>query len=267
MRCTRHIAWVSFWLLSIVAAGCATKATAREDALDPRAYLPSLSRVAATPTPTATPTPDATPARPEIRLTGIAIERFDAPCCDQLSWWRVQVDRVQEGPEVCNRQVVKVLFGSGFLARLGRVDPSIQPGDRITAYGYYAHIDKDCAVDLIESRHYIQQASHLRIDPPQPGATDVISLTVSGRWGSSCPAVIHSFGQVRGNVIQVVAGTTDAENECNTVVTGWRYTELLGPLPAGRYVVLAEVVDLNGGSFGFHDRLEFDVTRSPKSTR
>ncbi len=84
------------------------------------------------------------------------------------------------------------------------------------------------------------------IDPPAPTDNDVVRITPSGLWGSSCVPLYQSH-QIDGDVIHIYAGLPyPPDTACAGVVLPWGFTLEVGPLPAGLYTVEIQVVGYSG---------------------
>ena len=104
---------------------------------------------------------------------------------------------------------------------------------------------------------------HLAVDPPSPCANDEVTIYVSGEWGNSCPVPSH-YCVVDGNTIEIMATITQPPGRlCAPVITPWCFTETLGILTPGDYLVTADVL---GGFWGFSDQAMFGVLPGPART-
>jgi hypothetical protein len=76
----------------------------------------------------------------------------------------------------------------------------------------------------------------LSVHPPVPSATDLISLTVSGVYTSSCTPVYQAH-QVIGHHV-VITSTLLDQSFCLPAEFTWGYTVQVGPLAAGLYTAV-----------------------------
>jgi hypothetical protein len=105
---------------------------------------------------------------------------------------------------------------------------------------------------------------HIDIYPPEPTAEDVIQITPSGVWGTSC-APVYQAHQVTGNVIRIYAAANPLCQLCLQVLTPWEFTVEAGPLPAGAYTVELYIRICVWPPY-LHDKTSFTVTHVPVST-
>ncbi len=82
----------------------------------------------------------------------------------------------------------------------------------------------------------------ITVHPATPSSIDPVSITVSGWWGSSCPAVTYQHLMVGYNItfsITVTDIAADPPVACLDVVTPWFITQEMGTLWPGLYTVQA----------------------------
>jgi hypothetical protein len=102
------------------------------------------------------------------------------------------------------------------------------------------------------------------IYPPGPTVGDVIQITPSGEWMTSCVPVYQAH-HVTGSVIEIYAEVNPSCHPCLQVLTPWEFTVKVGPLPAGTYTVELHL-SICSRSPRLHDRKSFTVTHVPVST-
>jgi len=108
----------------------------------------------------------------------------------------------------------------------------------------------------------------IAIHPPAPTTAEPVSVTISGWWGSSCPAVTcipETTGFIITLQITVSDIVADRPVACLDVVTPWTITQELGALLPGEYTVHA---DCDAGScWSFYEKATFQVRALARTHR
>ena len=94
----------------------------------------------------------------------------------------------------------------------------------------------------------------INISPSDPTSQDDIQIIVTGEWGNPGYEIVshtHSISMT-GNKILITATIEQKSGHWIQLISGWNFTEDIGILPAGHYVVEADVN-------GVIQTTEFDV--------
>lgn len=75
------------------------------------------------------------------------------------------------------------------------------------------------------------------VTPRQPTTADQVVVTLRGWWGNACIPV-GSRAAVDGDTVLFVAYPSPSQM-CSSVMTPWVQSQVLGPLPAGTYTLMA----------------------------
>jgi len=82
--------------------------------------------------------------------------------------------------------------------------------------------------------------SNIQIVPEHPTSCDIVVITISGWWGSSCVPVGSTISVMDSNIYFDVSA--HPPGVCLTVMTPWSRTRSVGPLLPGTYTVYARIV-------------------------
>ena len=99
----------------------------------------------------------------------------------------------------------------------------------------------------------------VEIYPEHPTSCDVVVITLSGFWGSSCIPNCSAISVEVNDIYFDVIWGYPPDTYCLTVMTPWELTESVGPLPCGTYTIYARVVGYPGAP-GYEPVAEFTVT-------
>ena len=101
------------------------------------------------------------------------------------------------------------------------------------------------------------------IFPQRPSPSDVVLITLSGWWGSSC-VPNGSAVSVTGNDIYFdVIWDYPPGTMCAEVITAWERTESVGPLSPGTYTVYARLIEFPNPPEPYTLMTEFIVSGNP----
>ena len=96
---------------------------------------------------------------------------------------------------------------------------------------------EDGQVISLDDRHWPPE--NVEIIPPNPTSADTVEIILSGQWPDSCIPT-GSTALVSGeNVFFDVLSNTAIMMPCALVVTPWRQSQTVGPLPSGTYNLYA----------------------------
>lgn len=88
------------------------------------------------------------------------------------------------------------------------------------------------------------EISQVIVEPESPSASDLLTFHVSGVWGNSCvPQSMEIFVQGQGIYIDVI-WDYPWDIYCMTVISGWKLSQDIDPLPAGEYTVYSRIRDV-----------------------
>jgi hypothetical protein len=147
-------------------------------------------------------------------------------------------------------QLMRLLIVATLLVPLARTSG----GYVLQAQGPPVPLPKGCA----------GTTAQIDIYPPGPTVKDVIQITPSGEWMTSC-APVYQAHQVTGNVVKIYAASNPFCQLCMQVLTPWEFTVEAGPLPAGTYTVELHLSICSRSPY-LYDRTSFTVTHVPVST-
>jgi hypothetical protein len=80
------------------------------------------------------------------------------------------------------------------------------------------------------------------IFPQNPTSSDVVAITLSGWWGSSCIPTGSAVSVTDNDIYFDVIWDYPPGIMCATVITPWQQTQSVGPLSLGTYTIYARVI-------------------------
>jgi len=85
--------------------------------------------------------------------------------------------------------------------------------------------------------------SYTEIVPEHPASRDVVAITLGGEWSDSCVPNASSISVIGNNIYFDVILDYPPSIQCLMMITPWRLTRSVGPLPTGTYTVYARLGD------------------------
>lgn len=88
---------------------------------------------------------------------------------------------------------------------------------------------------------YVENPEGLTFTPPFPAPGEAFEVVVSGEWPSGCVPTLDGVAVAETGYITVLLATPPDALICTGAMTAWRVVAVVEPLPAGSYLVLAEI--------------------------